>query len=99
MGVQRQPQRRQGRSDKWKKRRLISRKDAMEMDSRGLVKFTRDSGYSGEQWRNSQMQLINRSIDKAAYVQSLMTEQENDLWSEVLRLQRQPVTIDDADRE
>mmetsp|Transcript_118598 Transcript_118598/g.295779 ORF Transcript_118598/g.295779 Transcript_118598/m.295779 type:complete len:200 (-) Transcript_118598:104-703(-) len=72
----------------WKKRRLVSREDAMDMDPRMLVNFTKDSGYSGEKWKIIRERLLNNTGDKAKAVETLLQEQASDLWTEVMRIQR-----------
>lgn len=72
----------------WKKRRLISRNDALDMEPRALSTFLRACGYSGEKWRSHRENLLTGRLSQEHAVEELMQEQANDLWNEVVRMQR-----------
>mmetsp|Transcript_28844 Transcript_28844/g.43673 ORF Transcript_28844/g.43673 Transcript_28844/m.43673 type:complete len:182 (+) Transcript_28844:81-626(+) len=70
----------------WRKRKLISREDAENLERSKMTEFLKNSGYTNDRWRK--MQKVNSEDEKAVVVDFLMLEQSSDLWTEVGRLQR-----------
>ena len=69
-----------------KKRRLLGREALEAMTRKELAKFVFEH-QSGEYWKPIPGQLRDGSIDTAGVITRVLKEQEEDLWTEILRVQ------------